>query len=133
MPISIEQHLAIATRHYAALSRFADRRERFVDALDWTAMEEQLAREVSMTDDLINDDLASLRLYIGHLRRWSADAGPDALGPEAILRIEHEPRNYTPDPLAHAARSSTSLRPGGTGALVGYPARDPARAFRPYG
>ena len=96
MPISLEHHLAIATRDYAALSRFAVRRERFLDALDWTALEEQFAREASMTDDLINDDLASLWLYIDHLGRWSADAGPDAPGPESILRIAREPRDYMP-------------------------------------
>lgn len=77
MPISLEQHLAIATRDYAALSRFAVRRERFLDAL-------------------INDDLASLWLYIDHLGRWSADAGPDAPGPDSTLRIARAPRDYTP-------------------------------------
>ena len=96
MPISLEHHLAIAERDYAALSRFADRRERFLDALDWTALEGHFAREASMTDDLINEDFASLWLYIDHLGRWSADAGPDAPGPDSILYIAREFRDYTP-------------------------------------
>ena len=96
MPISLERHLAIAERDYAALSRFAVRRERFLAALDWTALEEQFAREASMTDDLINDDLASLWLYIDHLGRWSADAGSDAAGPAQLLRISRPFRDYTP-------------------------------------
>lgn len=96
MPISLEHHIAIAEREYAALVRFADRRERFLDALDWTALDEQFAREASMTDELINDDLASLWLYIDHLGRWSADAGPNAIGPTQFLRITRPFRDYTP-------------------------------------
>ncbi|WP_294443866.1 hypothetical protein [uncultured Sphingomonas sp.] len=96
MPLSLDQHLARAERDYAALARFADRRERFLDALDWTALDEQFAREASMTDDLINDDLASLWLYIDHLGRWSADAGPDATGPAQFLRISRPFQDYTP-------------------------------------
>jgi len=96
MPLSLDQHLATAERDYAALARFADRRERFLDALDWTALEEQFAREVSMTDDLINDDLASLWLYIDHLSRWSADAGANATGPAQFLRISRPFRDYAP-------------------------------------
>jgi hypothetical protein len=95
MPLSLDEHLATAERDYAALARFADRRERFLDALDWTALDEQFVRETSMTDDLINDDLASLWLYIDHLGRWSADAAL-ALGARLLRRLSRPFRDYTP-------------------------------------
>ena len=48
-------HLAIASvqADAARIARYTDRRDRFLDALDWSALDEQTAREAAMLDDLL--------------------------------------------------------------------------------
>ena len=59
--------LAVARADAANLARFIERRERFLDALDWPMMSEEHARQSSMLDDLLEGDMADAILYIDWL------------------------------------------------------------------
>jgi hypothetical protein len=50
----VDIHLAIASvqADAARIARYTDRRDRFLDALDWSALDEQTAREAAMLDAL---------------------------------------------------------------------------------
>ncbi|WP_122927211.1 hypothetical protein, partial [Pseudomonas viridiflava] len=56
--------LAVARADAANLARFIERRERFLDALDWPMMSEEHARQSSMLDDLLEGDMSDAILYI---------------------------------------------------------------------
>ncbi|MGF7152103.1 hypothetical protein FHS96_005772 [Sphingomonas zeicaulis] len=58
MPLHIEQRLASERQQLAEISRYAARRERFLEALDWDAMPDSFAFETSMDDEAIDHDLA---------------------------------------------------------------------------
>jgi hypothetical protein len=62
-----ERDLYRACDKLTALERFAKRRERFLDALDFEALDLQTQREIEMADELVNDDLAFGHLYVEHL------------------------------------------------------------------
>ena len=66
----VDIHLAIASvrADAARIARYTDRRDRFLDALDWSALDEQTAREAAMLDDLLAGDLADAALYRGSPR-----------------------------------------------------------------
>ena len=72
MSITLPEEVARASRALCALERFAQRRERFLECLDWSAFDEQFIRETSMADDRLNDELAETWLYLSHLedRLW---------------------------------------------------------------
>ncbi len=81
MRLALADLYARALRDHAALERFAVRRQRFLEALDWTALGDQFARETSMGDDHIMGDLADARLYVCHLEeRLAAEAPGDDPG-----------------------------------------------------
>ena len=84
-PMTLADRLAIARSDYARLARYADRRDRFLDALDWQLLGEAFARETSMDDGRIEGDLADAWLYMDHLEMRLACEGdqPDA----SILRF----------------------------------------------
>lgn len=65
--MTLADRLAIARSDYARLARFSDRRDRFLDALDWQQLDDAFARETSMDDDRIEGDLADAWLYMDHL------------------------------------------------------------------
>lgn len=60
----INNALAIARADAARLARYVARRERFLDALDWSLLTEDDARQSAMLDDLLAGDMADSALYI---------------------------------------------------------------------
>jgi len=70
----IHQALGIARQDERRLTRFIDRRGRFLDALDWDALPEQTAREASMLDELLEADLAESSAYVDWLEGCVATA-----------------------------------------------------------
>lgn len=67
MSLHIEQRLASDRRQHAEISRYASRRERFLEALDWDAMLDSFAFETSMDDEAIDHDLAEGAIRIATL------------------------------------------------------------------
>ena len=57
-----------ATRILAELGRFSDQRDRFIDALDFDALDPQTQREICMEDHHLAEQLAFGPIYIHHLR-----------------------------------------------------------------
>ena len=86
-------HLAIASvqADAARIARYTDRRDRFLDALDWSALDEQTAREAAMLDDLLAGDLADAALYILWLEERLASGETDVPG---VLRFYPHPRPW---------------------------------------
>ena len=73
--MTLADRLAIARADYARLARFADRRDRFLDALDWQLLDDAFARETSMDDDRVEGDLADAWLYMDYLEGRLAREG----------------------------------------------------------
>lgn len=67
MSLSLEQMLGQARREQADIARYAARRERFLDALDWDAMPDSFAFETSMDDEAIDHDRVSAAFRVAHL------------------------------------------------------------------
>jgi hypothetical protein len=89
--MEISHALVVARADAATLARFIERRERFLDALDWPMMSEEHARQSSMLDDLLEGDMADAILYIDWLvDRLADDAG---LLP-GVLRFTPRPRPW---------------------------------------
>lgn len=83
--------LAVARADSANLARFIERRERFLDALDWPMMSEEHTRQSSMLDDLLEGDMADAILYID----WLVDRLADDAGPiPGVLRFTPRPRPW---------------------------------------
>lgn len=80
-----------ASRPTLPASRYTDRRDRFLDALDWSALDEQTAREAAMLDDLLAGDLADAALYILWLEERLASGETDVPG---VLRFYPHPRPW---------------------------------------
>lgn len=87
----IEQAIAIAKHDEHRLVRFIERRNRFLDALDWDALPEQTAREASMLDDLLDADLEESASYITWLEGCVAMGVEDIVG---VVRFEPGPRPW---------------------------------------
>jgi len=86
--------LAVARADAAHLARFIWRRERFLDALDWSMMREEHARQSPMLDDLLEGDMADAILYID----WLVDRLADDAGPlPGVLRFTPRPRPWQLD------------------------------------
>ena len=92
--MTLADRLAIARSDYARLARFAGRRDRFLDALDWELLDNAFARETSMDDDRVEGDLADAWLYMDHLENRLAAEGdraePSTLRLLAPARRWHE-------------------------------------------
>lgn len=73
MPPSSTDRFTRARSTYAALVRFSERREAFLDALDWEALDPGFVRETSMADDQLSLDLADAWLLVDHLEERLAD------------------------------------------------------------
>jgi hypothetical protein len=84
----VDIHLAIASvqADAARIARYTDRRDRFLDALDWSALDEQTA-----LDDLLACDLADAALYILWLEERLASGETDVPG---VLRFYPHPRPW---------------------------------------
>lgn len=98
--MDIHTALTTARSDIARLQRYVDRRDRFLDALDWTMLSETLARENSMLDDLLADDLADGRLYLDWLEGQLADDVADVVG---VLRFDPRPRPWHSEWITLAA------------------------------
>ncbi|MEP3145478.1 hypothetical protein [Qipengyuania citrea] len=57
-----------AARILTELGRYADQRDRFIDALDFDALDPQTQREICMEDHHLAEQLAFGPIYIHHLR-----------------------------------------------------------------
>jgi hypothetical protein len=89
--MEISHALVVARADAATLARFIERRERFLDALDWPMMSEEHARQSSMLDDLLEGDMADAILYID----WLVDRLADDAGPlPGVLRFTPRPRPW---------------------------------------
>ena len=91
---------ATARADAARLERFIDRRERFLDALDWSALSEEHARQSAMLDDLIAGDLAEATVYIDWLDDRIA-AGVFTV--PGVLRFDLRPRPWQAEWITTAA------------------------------
>ena len=60
--------IARAAAILAQLGRHAERREGFIDALDFDALDQQTQREICMKDHHLADQLAFGPIYLHHLR-----------------------------------------------------------------
>ena len=90
----IAQALAIVEADAARIRRFIDRRERFLDALDWSLLPDALARECAMLDDLLAGDLAEAQFYADWLagRFWEG-----VIDIPGVLRFAPHPRPWQPE------------------------------------
>jgi hypothetical protein len=67
-----ERDIGRACGKLTALERFADRRDQFIDALDFHALDVQTQHEIEMDDEHVADDILSAHLYIAHLAEMIA-------------------------------------------------------------
>lgn len=89
--MQVQHALGVARADAAHLARYIDRRERFLDALDWTMLTDDQARQSSMLDELLEDDLAASRLYID----WLVERGASADTPlPGVMRYAPYPRPW---------------------------------------
>ena len=82
--------LAIARADVANIARFIERRERFLDALDWSMMTDAQARQSSMLDELLDEDLAVGLRYID----WLIDRVDSQAPTPGALRFAPHPRPW---------------------------------------
>jgi len=86
--------LAVARGDAARIARFIERRERFLDGLDWLSLTEEHARQSAMLDDLLDGDLAEALIYIDWLlERHACDDTPLP----GVLRFAPHPRPWHAD------------------------------------
>jgi hypothetical protein len=98
--MDIQHTLGIARAAAAHLSRYMDRRERFLDALDWSMLTEAQVRQSTMFDELLEDDLAAADRYIDWLiERQARGAAPRA----RMMRFAPHPRPWHPQWITLAA------------------------------
>lgn len=98
--MSIVQALAVARGDAARLDRFIDRRERFLDALDWSLLSEAHARESAMLDDLLAGDAADAVLYANWLEERAFNG---VVAVPGVLRFDPRPRPWHAEWLTLAA------------------------------
>ena len=87
----IQDALAIARADLARIARYIERRERFLDALDWSMLSDAQARQSAMLDDLLEGDMADAILYIDWLVERLAG---DAEQVPGVLRFTPHPRPW---------------------------------------
>ncbi len=98
--MQIKDALTIARADAARLARFVDRREDFLDALDWSLLTEEHARQSAMLDDLLEGDLADSALYIDWLEHRESEGNASLPG---VLRFAPHPRPWHADWITLAA------------------------------
>ena len=67
--------IAIISADCRRLARYAERRERFLSALDWTLLTDEFARVTSMDDEWVDAELAEADMYLDHLENKLCDQG----------------------------------------------------------
>ncbi len=101
--MTLADRLDIARADYARLARYADRRDRFLDALDWQLLDDAFARETSMNDDRVEGDLADAWLYMDHLETQLAVEGDgDEASTLRLLAPARRCQPLTDHQLGHA-------------------------------
>lgn len=98
--MNITHVLTVAKADATRIERFIARRQRFLDALDWSMLTEQHARESAMLDDLLAGDLADAILYIDWLEERVANGVTAVAG---VLRFDPHPRPWHAEWIALAA------------------------------
>lgn len=66
---AIHRQISTAERGLMALERFAMRRERFLDAIDWEMMTGDDCFDAQIRDDELDEDIAAAHMEIEHLHR----------------------------------------------------------------
>ena len=89
--MQIHHAIEIAKGDERRIARFIDRRDRFLDALDWDALPEQAARESAMMDALLAQDLAESASYVDWLEGCVAMGVEDIVG---VIRSDPGPRPW---------------------------------------
>jgi len=89
--MEIQHALAVARADATRIAHFIERRERFLDGLDWSMLTEDDARQAAMLDDLLEGDMADANLYIDWLvERLANDPWPLP----GVLRFAPHPRPW---------------------------------------
>jgi len=98
--MQIQHALAVAQADAANLARYIERRDRFLDALDWTMLTEDHARQSAMLDELLEGDLEDSALYID----WLVDRLAEESHPvPGVLRFTPHPRPWHAEWITLAA------------------------------
>lgn len=87
----IDHAIALVAADAARLDRYVERRERFLDGLDWSAMTDRDIFEAALLDGLLETDMAEASSYITHLMALAAD-GVSELA--AVVRFAPFPRPW---------------------------------------
>lgn len=87
----IQDALAVARADATRIAHFIERRERFLDALNWSMLTDDHARQSAMLDDLLEGDMADAILYIDWLVERLAG---DAEQVPGVLRFTPHPRPW---------------------------------------
>lgn len=87
----IDPAIIAARAEVARQTRYIARREDFLDALDWHALSDAVARQSAMLDDLLAGDLADAILHRDWLEERAGDGHTQVVG---ILRFEPRPRPW---------------------------------------
>jgi hypothetical protein len=90
----IDRAIAIVSADAAIIGRYIERRERFLDALDWSAMTNRDIHESAMMDALLESDAAEADCYRAHLAELAA-VGIHHI--DAVLRFRPFPRPWHPE------------------------------------
>lgn len=97
--MQINDGLAIARADVASIARFIERRESFLDALDWSMLTDAQARQSSMLDELLDEDLADGLRYIDWLLERADSSAPTPGAP----RFAPHPRPWHAEWITLAA------------------------------
>ena len=98
--MDIHHALGVARADAAHLSRHIERRERFLDSLDWSMLTDEQARQATMLDEMLEDDLAAAVRHIDWLvERQARGATPR----DSVMRFAPHPRPWHPQWITLAA------------------------------
>lgn len=95
----IDHAIAIVSADAAIIGRYIERRERFLDGIDWSAMTKQDIHESAMLDVLLECDVAEATSYLQHLADLAA-VGIHHI--DGVLRFRPFPRPWHPEWMALA-------------------------------
>lgn len=94
---SIEKALALVQADAARIERFAERREKFLDALDWSMLTCSQVFESAMLDVMLDDDIAKARSHVRNAERLVQIGVVDIAD---IVRYAPHPRPWHPEWMA---------------------------------
>ena len=97
--MQINDALAIARADVAGIARFIERRATFLDALDWSMLTDAQARQSSMLDELLDEDLADGLRYID----WLVERVDSHVPIPGALRFAPHPRPWHAEWITLAA------------------------------